>query len=99
MTDTTENVFEAKARDLLLGAFTKNGAEERDGVVTFEFKISDLVSAIAAALEAERLEEREACAKIIDNHELASRENGFSDAADIEQMLAAAIRGRETDNG
>jgi hypothetical protein len=62
--ETTENVFEAKARDLLLDAFTKNGAEERDGTITFEFKISDLVSAIAAALEAERLEERAACERI-----------------------------------
>jgi len=40
-------------------------------------------------------EERERCAKIADDHELASRENGFSDAADVAQQLASAIRNQK----
>lgn len=41
-----------------------------------------------------RLQEREACAKIVDTHEEASREIGFSEVADSANLLATAIRNR-----
>jgi len=51
MTETTENVFEAKAREM---------------VCNYSGGPVGLIPLIAAALEAERLEERERCAAISD---------------------------------
>ncbi|HKJ60390.1 MAG TPA: hypothetical protein VKA94_00140 [Hyphomicrobiales bacterium] len=90
--ENTKNVFESL--DLPYHAKAVEIVEQIEFLDTENKRKA--VSAIASALEAERLEEREACAKLIDEHEQASRENGFSDAADIAQMHAAAIRSRET---
>jgi hypothetical protein len=65
MTNPVTN--EARARALVLDAFTKNGAtEEPDGTLHLTFTIADLEAAIAAALEEAEMREREACAKIAD---------------------------------
>jgi hypothetical protein len=53
--ETTENVFERKAREIINWTVSEG---------TRDF--SALLAAIAAALEAERLEERERCAAISD---------------------------------
>jgi hypothetical protein len=64
----TENVFEAKAREIL-ETWTLSGPV---GAAIGEF--DDLVSAIAAALEAERLDEREhAVAKLLPAKEMLAQ--------------------------
>jgi hypothetical protein len=57
--ETTENVFEAKARSIVGTCIPKMAY---DSYLDGDYDV--LVSAIAAALEAERLEERRECAKI-----------------------------------
>jgi hypothetical protein len=66
------------------------------------FEVEDfgttVLSAIAAALAEAEMREREACAKIADDIELANRENGFSDVADAVIYAAASIRSRTQGN-
>jgi len=70
MTDieTTENVFEAKARQIFEKIMTISDVISVGHRVTVTCERKKLVSAIASALEAERLEERERCAKIVDDN-------------------------------
>jgi hypothetical protein len=87
MTDieTPENVFEAKAQgivDIWVGDNTGVGLD-----------MSDLVSAIADAFAAERLEEREECGAICDAYAAASR--GHTAEENAARELAASIRYRK----
>ncbi len=62
-TKTEENVVEAKAREIV-----DNFANTSHWLKGFdEAYRSKLLSAIASALQAEREEEREECAKLVDN--------------------------------
>jgi hypothetical protein len=101
--ETTENVFEAKARQIVekiqrdLFRSDIHPSEAR----------KEHIAAIAAALEAERLEERKACAKILMQHSgRFLRQFHEADRISLElgrvvaevRNWAAAIRSRETGN-
>ncbi len=91
MTDKTEeNVFEAKAHKIADTWFDSNGGSAL---------LSDLVSAIASALEAERLEEREECAKLASATFMTMKGMGvqyFAGAEAASRNAAHAIRNRST---
>jgi len=92
---------ETKAREIALDVFTKDGAVQLpDGTMQMEFKVSDLESAIASALqEAEQRgaeKEREECAKIVS---LACENDAIEGEVYICARIAKLIRAKkETSN-
>jgi hypothetical protein len=92
--ETTENVFEAKARSIVGTCIPKMAY---DSYLDGDYDV--LVSAIAAALEAERLEERDACAKIASTTFMTMKglgEEYFAGAEVASHNAAHAIRNRST---
>ena len=91
--ETPENVFEVKAAKIVKKQYGLFGFD----LVLAPAKERAAIKVVAAALEAERLEERAECAKIADLY--ANAATLHSPALMTARVIAAAIRSRETDNG
>lgn len=92
---------EDRAREIADGILSQLTHELRGTTEKGSFHMAHFVpsvvkfrAAIASAIEEAEMREREACAKIVDDIELANRENGFCGGADAAKFAAASIRSR-----